>query len=80
MKRINSKINLETAVSRAKFLAEHQPGVYMGKSAPDTVVYITIENKDEMVVRSDKQNTNKNRDRIIYNRDGKIKYVDTDLM
>ncbi|MDR2519747.1 MAG: hypothetical protein LBC69_01650 [Eubacteriaceae bacterium] len=78
MKRINSKINLDTAASRAKFISDHDPGSYVGRSAPDTAVYITVEPNGDMVVSRIKANSVRSHDKVTYNREGMIKYVETE--
>lgn|GEM_PF-3002180 len=78
MKRISSKINLDTAASRAKFIQDHEAGSYVGRSAPDTAVYITVEPNGDMIVSKVKANSAQNRDRVTYNREGLIKYVETE--
>jgi len=78
MKRISSKINLDSANMRAKFISEHEPGEYVGRTSPDISVYITIEQNGDMIVSKVKANSTRSRDKVTYNRDGMIKYVETE--
>ncbi|MCL1914094.1 MAG: hypothetical protein FWG10_09535 [Eubacteriaceae bacterium] len=72
MKKITSRINIETATLRAKFITEHAPGSYTGKVSTDSTVMLTIHPNGDMTIVRDN-----NPDKITYGKNGLVKYVET---